>query len=427
MKLRIETEQGHLDWATLDAPVVTLGRDAHCEVRLLDRNVSRRHASLRRRPEGGWVLVDLDSYNGSFLNGRRLVGESRLSPRDLVQIGDYFLSLDTDEVDLSATMAGRPTPPPGSRTHKLLPVDGAAGAVPAIDLSKGQLTIGSFGDCKVRIEGAALAGVRVRLRPLAGERFEILDESERPSMFVNGVELRRKVLEIGDLVELGDALMLGLDARLACALRYVGDVRERHAARADGTLLPLPVRPAAGAGRKSARPKVNRGERPPSERVEEAQVVLRGPGPEGDAAGARIGAIVRRALIGGRLPTRDEVSEIGGEARALGKGLYDRGADLAENARRAGASLSRAERRFAALVVGAFVGGLLLALLVALAKGARPTPAAAHSAPRHRAPEVPDPEVTVKIVAPPDPSGGAPAAPEAPAPAPEAPAAGGPK
>jgi hypothetical protein len=188
-------------------------------------------------------------------------------------------------------------------------------------------------------------------------------------MFVNGVELRRKVLELGDLVELGDALMLGLDARLACALRYVG-VRERPAI-GDEPTWSVPVRPAAGEGRKRRpKPRIDRGERPPSERVEEAHAFLRGPAPEPEPAGAggRIGAIVRGPFVGGRWPTRGEVSALGDEVSALVRGVFERFAGLAGWARRAGASFSRAERRFAALVVGAFVGGLLLALLVALAR-----------------------------------------------------------
>ncbi|HEU4534901.1 MAG TPA: FHA domain-containing protein, partial [Polyangiaceae bacterium] len=263
MKLRIETDQGHLEWAPLDTPVVRLGRAEGCEVRLRERNVSRRHASLRRGPGGGWLLADHDSYNGSFLNGRRLVGEAPLSPRDLVQIGDYFLSLDAGaEPDVGATLAmpGGPASVPASTSHRLFAVEGASVALPDIDLGKGQLTIGSFDDCTVRIRGAALAGVRVRLRPLAGERYEILDESERSSMLVNGVELRRKVLETGDLVELGDSLMLGLDARLACSLRYAGGVRERHGAGPAGSApWPMAARPAAGDGRKrERRPRVVR-------------------------------------------------------------------------------------------------------------------------------------------------------------------------
>lgn len=380
-KLRIETDQGQLDWAPLNTPVVTLGRAEGCEVRLRERNVSRRHASLRRGPRGSWLLIDHDSYNGSFLNGRRLVGESPLSPRDVVQIGDYFLSIDAGaEPDVGATLGlgGRPTPVPASTSHRLFAVASASGSLPDVDLGKGQLTIGSFDDCTLRIQGAALAGVRVRLRPLAGERYEILDESERSSMLVNGVELRRKVLETGDLVELGDAIMLGLDARLACSLRYAGGVRVGSPPDGGGGSAPwaMAARPAAGEGRKkrTPRPRVVRSERPPSERVEEAQVVLRTPIPMPEGAlRERVEAFALDALAGHiRLPPLGRLSD-------FGEDMVDRGAELARRARRVGASLP-AGQRVALLVFGALVGGLLLMLLVVLTRNPKHPPAGLRSA-----------------------------------------------
>ena len=64
-----------------------IGRLDECEVQLTDKNVSRRHAEVRR--EGaGYVLIDLDSTNGTRVNG------ARVKRRDLV---------DGDEVTVGAT------------------------------------------------------------------------------------------------------------------------------------------------------------------------------------------------------------------------------------------------------------------------------------------------------------------------------------
>ena len=55
----------------LDERQVVLGRSKECDVQVADANVSRRHAELRR--EGSdWWLVDLDSTNGTELNGKRV-------------------------------------------------------------------------------------------------------------------------------------------------------------------------------------------------------------------------------------------------------------------------------------------------------------------------------------------------------------------
>jgi len=49
---------------------ITIGRDAGCDIVVSDLLVSRRHAELRRVDQT-WRLVDLNSWNGSFVNGQR--------------------------------------------------------------------------------------------------------------------------------------------------------------------------------------------------------------------------------------------------------------------------------------------------------------------------------------------------------------------
>ena len=66
--------------------VVTIGRSPACSIVLDDPLVSRHHAELQELPGGRRQLVDLRSYNGTFVNGRR-VDEALLDPLDLVGIG----------------------------------------------------------------------------------------------------------------------------------------------------------------------------------------------------------------------------------------------------------------------------------------------------------------------------------------------------
>jgi pSer/pThr/pTyr-binding forkhead associated (FHA) protein len=48
-----------------------VGRDPDCDVVLSSRSVSRRHAMVER-DAGGWVVRDLGSANGVFVEGKRL-------------------------------------------------------------------------------------------------------------------------------------------------------------------------------------------------------------------------------------------------------------------------------------------------------------------------------------------------------------------
>lgn len=64
-----------------------IGRDPSCDLSLGDPTVSRRHAVLRRGHDG-WMLADLESTNGTFLNGWRVRGDVDLEPGDGVGLGN---------------------------------------------------------------------------------------------------------------------------------------------------------------------------------------------------------------------------------------------------------------------------------------------------------------------------------------------------
>lgn len=73
----------------LTDPTVRLGRDSSNHVELHDTEVSRRHAELRLE-NGEYRIVDLNSSNGTFVNGRRL-SSSLLGSGDQLQIGGTLL------------------------------------------------------------------------------------------------------------------------------------------------------------------------------------------------------------------------------------------------------------------------------------------------------------------------------------------------
>lgn len=74
-----------------DEPV-TIGRLPDCDIVLDDRNVSRRHAEVRRIPNG-FVAVDLDSTNGTRVNGSG-VKERRLQDGDEITVGSTKLRFE---------------------------------------------------------------------------------------------------------------------------------------------------------------------------------------------------------------------------------------------------------------------------------------------------------------------------------------------
>lgn len=75
--------QGHR--VELGDEPATIGRLPDCDVVLDDRNVSRRHAEVRR-DGNGYLVVDLDSTNGTRVNGAG-VKERRLADGDTITVG----------------------------------------------------------------------------------------------------------------------------------------------------------------------------------------------------------------------------------------------------------------------------------------------------------------------------------------------------
>ncbi len=78
-----------------DRPEITLGRDESCTLALADVAVSRRHVRIVAQG-GGWRLFDLESRNGTFVDGER-VHEADLEPLHEVRVGDaLFKFVDTN-------------------------------------------------------------------------------------------------------------------------------------------------------------------------------------------------------------------------------------------------------------------------------------------------------------------------------------------
>jgi pSer/pThr/pTyr-binding forkhead associated (FHA) protein len=68
-------------------PVVNIGRADFNDVVISDPSVSTSHAKLQRRDDV-WILTDLGSTNGTFVEGERLAGEVALGPGTTVKFGE---------------------------------------------------------------------------------------------------------------------------------------------------------------------------------------------------------------------------------------------------------------------------------------------------------------------------------------------------
>lgn len=70
----------------LEVDDVVIGRSSLCTVRLNDPRISRQHVRLRFRGNAA-ILIDLSARTGTFLNGKRVRGWSKLKPGDIIKVG----------------------------------------------------------------------------------------------------------------------------------------------------------------------------------------------------------------------------------------------------------------------------------------------------------------------------------------------------
>ena len=83
------------DELSLDSSALLVGRGAHNDVDLTaDEYASSEHARIEPRRDGVW-LEDVGSTNGTYLNGIQLTRAKRLTPGDVVRIGETELRYET--------------------------------------------------------------------------------------------------------------------------------------------------------------------------------------------------------------------------------------------------------------------------------------------------------------------------------------------
>jgi len=203
-KLTIEDDEGKPTSLPLVHDEYSLGRGETNAIRLTDRNVSRKHSVLKK-VDAGWVLADVQSYNGTFVNNERVVGERTVGSGDVMMVGDYRLIL-TDETLSAAADPSRPAGPVlpvQYRPNRLVIVVGPAPGT-EFPLDKDHFTIGRSEEATISINHSSVSRIHAELHTLGGGRFEIIDKGSANGIRVNGVELKRGILEAGDALELGD-------------------------------------------------------------------------------------------------------------------------------------------------------------------------------------------------------------------------------
>ncbi len=126
----------------LEGEVLTIGRETGNLIIINDAEVSRKHCQFVFQG-GKYVLTDLGSTNGTFVNGQRLTGQHILQSGEVISLGEQINLLfeviaivDPNATLLSPSKATQVAPPPSQPKPQPAPVPQAAapayaGQIPA--------------------------------------------------------------------------------------------------------------------------------------------------------------------------------------------------------------------------------------------------------------------------------------------------------
>lgn len=109
MRVEVRERGGELRTFEFDKPEITIGRVQGNDIVLPKGNISKRHARIVVK-DGKYILVDLKSTNGTYLNGRQITSPIVFRADDTIIIGDFTFSIgpidsfeEEDTVEVEAT------------------------------------------------------------------------------------------------------------------------------------------------------------------------------------------------------------------------------------------------------------------------------------------------------------------------------------
>ncbi|HTO99022.1 MAG TPA: FHA domain-containing protein [Myxococcales bacterium] len=257
MKLIIEDDEGRKTVVPVVRDEITIGRNDRNLIRLVEKNVSRRHGRLLRE-DGHYFIEDLGSFTGIRVNGERIAGKRQVEDGDLIQISEYDLILQAAPEEMPALQVpklepveARPEPQVAApkpeaqaaaeaaaqaeadararrmaetATIRLADLRGPAGEVPAQDvpveqrpklvgisgkyrgeefvLDRSPIGLGRSDENDLQVEHPSISRKHLRLH-LENGSWKVMDAESRNGVRVNGESYAQIGLRHGDVLEIG--------------------------------------------------------------------------------------------------------------------------------------------------------------------------------------------------------------------------------
>jgi pSer/pThr/pTyr-binding forkhead associated (FHA) protein len=182
-----------------------VGREG-ADINIDDPEVSRRHAVVWVL-DGGLLVRDEGSVNGTFVNGQRIHESTRLADGDVVRVGTSSLQVELPRPAAAVTVAAELPPDTPARLPVLVVQEGPGGQEGTRFTVQGELSIGREG-ADITIEDAEVSRRHAWIGTVAvtgGESWlRVRDAGSVNGTFVNGRRIEEPTrLADGDVVRVG--------------------------------------------------------------------------------------------------------------------------------------------------------------------------------------------------------------------------------
>ncbi len=205
-KLMLKFEAAFIKEIKLEKPAYTLGRKPDNDIVLDNAAVSGHHAKIYESG-GAWFIEDLNSTNGTFVNGKKVL-KSGLKPGDIVTMIKYSLVFTEDRAASAHTPPQQDLPPQRGKPPQggIEVLENPADSRKDFDLTAASTYIGKSAQAAIPYKAGGLFGggpelaVVITLRP---EGYYLNPIKEGYSKY-NGNPLNEKVLlKDDDVIEVG--------------------------------------------------------------------------------------------------------------------------------------------------------------------------------------------------------------------------------
>jgi len=194
--LSVRLSNGHFQYFSIQQNIITIGRDSQNSLSLPYRYISARHFELRRTDDG-FMITDLQSTNGTFVNNKLLAPNvpTLIHNETIIRLGDEAFGSSTGLTFMNPL-------------EQQAPQDGFVMAAPTMMVQQAKpIIIGRAPESDIHLDAPDVSRKHASLKKV-GDQYMLEDLGSANGTYVNDQKIQSVVLRDGDLIEIGKFLLV---------------------------------------------------------------------------------------------------------------------------------------------------------------------------------------------------------------------------